>query len=357
MLRRIINSSPSGETSSGNSLRGKINLKNNEIIKATVTGRLEGNNFLVSARGSRFRAFSSQPLTEGGRYSFRVIKGDNRIELKIVDDTPQSGKMVNRGTAVSERVISARLGKILNHLTNTNISSNLSRESAAILKKIRTFMTPELLDGNRGNVSWISRNIQGSGVFWENKLLQYLMGKRDVLLKKITESDLKGLLLSLRGSMEVKESDSDELASLTSRLKEALELIDREQLQNITPHREGQGWLIHLTGLRDEGFEGADLHLKKRKEKEGNIFSVYMEMTSLGKMELNVAMTGSKADMAIFLSDEEKVKYVKGRLKELEKGLTESGLMVGRISCGIKDFENIDDSECMDDFSSVHVVI
>ena len=177
------------------------------------------------------------------------------------------------------------------------------------------------------------------------------------MIRKIIDSDLKGLLLSLKNSIGMKDTDHDEFETITLKLKEALNLIEREQLLNLASIREEQGWLIHLAGLRDEGFESVDLYMKRKSNKKGLFFSIYMELTKLGKMELNVAIVDSQIDIRIFVGNERISKYIADKLPELENGLKDSGLKSGQIVCDVKDFDEGFEPEDKDGYSSVHVII
>lgn len=356
MLRQITNNPPSHRVTKENSPKGNINLKNGEIIKATVISKLKGGDFLISSQGKQIKAFSPLPLVDGGKYLFKVITGDKGIELRIVRGSlgHSSNSM---GMPASGNMISFGLTKILSHLTRMDMLTGLSIESAGILNKIKSFLNPHFLNDHKSNISWVNKSIQGSGIFWENKLLQYLMGKKEILIRKLIDSDLKGLLLSLKNCIGRKDTHHEEFETITVKLKEALNLIEREQLLNLASIREEHGWLIHLAGLKEEGFENVDLYVKKKSNKKGLFFSIYMELTKLGKMELNVAIVDSQIDIRIFVGSERISKYIADQLPELENGLTNSGLKSGQIVCDVKDFDEGFEPEEKGSYSSVHVVI
>ncbi len=290
MLRRITNSPPSIQDVTDNSLKGKTDLRNGDIIKATVIGRLKGDNYLVFARGRKIQVFSPLPLADGGKYLFKAIAGDKGIELRVMSEFPEAVR-VNRKVTTTGRMTGFGLTKILSHLT------------------------------------------------------------------KIIDSDLKGLLLSIKNSIAVKDTEGGDLQAIAMKIKEALDLIEREQLLNLASLREGYGWLMHLAGLEEDGFESIDLFVEKKSERKGLFFSVFMELTRLGKMELNVSIIDKRTDIRIFAENDKMSEYINDHLPELEERLKKSGLINGKLVCGVKDFKDGFEIKEMGDGSSVHVII
>ena len=68
---------------------------------------------------------------------------------------------------------------------------------------------------------WLSELIRGSGLFWENKVLQYLLRGKNRSLRQLSLSDLKGLLLSLDRDLESEGPGKDSIQSLAARIKQA----------------------------------------------------------------------------------------------------------------------------------------
>ena len=103
-------------------------------------------------------------------------------------------------------------------------------------------------------------------------------------------SDLKGILLALRKCMMMEDRSNDITRSMALKINEAISIIEHHQLLNLSLIKEGVGWFWFIPGNSQEGFKGADLFVKKTKEKDKINFTLFMEFTVLGRVRMDVSI-------------------------------------------------------------------
>jgi len=330
------------DRSSQNRLQdGKLNLKNGDLIRATVISRLPEGGLLLSANGKQLNVMTELNLPEGSKQLFQVSVSGARIELRLIEapvtKSDQSAAIMT-STGAKET-----LTGILTELKNALDQAGSSRTTAQSLQNLRQLM-PLILYSNPGdhNGMWVKENIMAGGLLWESKVADFLSDEKNSPIKKLIKGDLKGILLSLQKSVLAEGGDGSDTLAL--KIKQALNLIEGNQNLNLSALEEGLGWLFFIPGLEEDGFIRAEIFSRKRDEKGGLFFSVLLEFTQLGRFQANVAMIESGTTVRILMDDEDKARMVKGNIHLLEKGLNAMGVKDLTVSCDVRRGDETEES-------------
>ena len=312
---------------------GKINLKNGDLIRATVIRKLPEGGIMLSVNGKQLNIPNGPELPDGSRHLFQVSIAGSRIELKLIEE-PVS-KTGQTFTTTSPSAAKETLTGVLTELKGVLEQAGLNRTSAQAAQNLRHIMplilyaNPKAADG-----IWLKENIMASGLFWESKVADFLSDEKNSPLKKLLKGDLKGILLSLQKGLFDEAGDSND--ALVMKIKQALNLIEGNQQMNFSALEQGLGWLFFIPGFEEGGFLGAEIFSRKRDETGGLFFSVILEFTQLGRFQANVAMTDSGMSVRILMNEEGKAKIVKDNLHLLEKGLNALGVKNLIVSCDVR---------------------
>jgi hypothetical protein len=156
-------------------------------------------------------------------------------------------------------------------------------------------------------------------------------------------------------------NEHDDVKSLSLRINQALNIIEQDQFLNLSSIKEGLGWLLNIPCTGENGFNRAEIFLRKNKEDKGLSFSIYLELTRLGRLEMKVSIIESLIGINIFTEDSEKAEFINENIHMLEKSLQALGMSTGTIRCEVKKIQEGVDSdlfhEGMDNEPSMHLVI
>jgi len=359
MLDPIIKNNSITHTTSSSNKSAKIQtpfLKQGEILRGTVVDKLKDGSFLISSKGKNFRAYSTISLNRGSNYNFQVLSTQSKIALKALG--VNKGEIINPGKLLIKSGISgSRLSSLLSLIIRNPSLKNLSGKGIHLLKNLNLLLKSPLNDKMGHSKSlWVSRNINGSGVFWENKVLQYFMGKKNIHIKNLIDNDLKGLLLALGKNLKLKTENLENSGKILGSVKEAVSLIERDQIMNITTMREGLGWFVHLIGLDEDDFDSAELFIKNKTD-GGSFFTIYLDMSYAGKIETVLSMIDGIIGIKIYVEGKETADVIKDNLTHLKIALSDAGVRTGNIDYEIKEITGADDIEERDFHSSVDLII
>lgn len=334
--------------------------KPGEILKGTVIRKFPRGEILVAAKGREFQAYTTLNLKEGQRHHFQVNTTGSRIELKVLDDLIHKLDSPIQIWS-SNRHARDRFAGLIRELIKAHNLTGLTKGSVQTLKNLsQLFPTIVFSDHGKDNGLWLQRFIIGSGLFWENKIVRYLLGDKNRSWKRLMAVDLKGVLLSLDGDLRTLEQDSDHIKSLAENIRQALSVIEQDQFLNLSSVREGLGWFWFIPGLKEDGFRKAELFVKEGKKEGETCFSIFLELSRLGQVVVDVAVMKGVISLKIFMEDRELANFVTENLSLLEKGIQEAGMMIGTIVCDVKEGLELDFNPFLDEeFQSqlVHLVI
>ncbi|MBW2129186.1 MAG: flagellar hook-length control protein FliK [Deltaproteobacteria bacterium] len=312
-----------------------------EIFTGRVIKGLRGGEFLVSARGNRFRAHARIALAEGRSYRFQVRCAGPRVELKVVTPGPDRPLNLLSGR-ISGGASRKRLPALLREIVAARDWKGISPSLREGLVELNRLLASVIFKGS-GNVgvSWFAEYLFRSGLFWEGKVARLLLEGRKIDRNKLLQGDLKGILLRLEKDLNVLEGWSKETKDLALKIREALRFIEQDQFLNLASIKEAGGWFLFLPIMGERDFHGGELLVKEPKGEDGIIrFHLSLEFSELGPMEVSVSILGGILDARILAADERRLKILQDNLSLLEKGLRKKGLQPGTLSCGIRGEED-----------------
>ena len=358
MLHGMTHTSPSPQAVSQNPLLRKLGLKPGEIIKGTVLETFSQGEVLIRAKGRHFRAFTNLNLSKKDEHHFQVRSLGSKIELKVRDG------FVNKSTLpfqlwTSGRVTRDQLADILVKLSQTPILKGLPKLSKEALYRLSQ-LTPSMIFNNKitDPQAWISRFLTGSGLFWENKVVRHLLGDKGASWKTMLADDLKGSLLFLLKTLQSEKTGKEAFNEIIADIERALSLIEEDQVLNLSSTREGLGWVWFIPGSLGDGFHKTELFVREMEAGDEIHFSMFMEFTHLGQMDLDVSILRSVLCMKIFVEDQEKVQFITDNLPLLEQTLQGAGFETGVITCHVKKEAGIKNGSFSEmEGLSVHIVI
>ena len=337
MLNRITHIHPSQSTKIQNPLLRELNLKAGDIFKGTVLQKFPQGEVFISAQGQQFRAYTGLNLNEKGEHHFQVRSLGTTIELKVLDGVISKSASPLQLWA-SGRVTRDQLSNILQTLSGTHTLKGLTPSSREALRGLSQ-LTPSIIFGDQGadTKMWVSRFLAGSGLFWESKVVRCLLGDKTTTWKALMSRDLKGTLLSLLKTLQAEKQDGEQLKKIVADVEQAIHLIEEDQILNLSSMREGLGWFWLIPGCLEDGFKKAELFIKEKKADDEIHFSMLIEFTHLGRMDLDVSIIKSVLTMKILAEDEQKARFITENLPLLEQALQGVGLSTGTIICDIKE--------------------
>ncbi len=336
MLRPIINNSSVKASPGNNNKKMDISLKNGTMIKATVTQKLRDGDFIIVSGDKNIRAHSAVSLKEGQSYDFIVLSAKNKIELKVLGEN----NMVEgnrQGMLSPVNNLGQRITQALSAALNFQSIKNFPNHISGLIARLHDLLNYPISAKNISEVlTWVKRNIQGSGIFWETKVLHLLTGKKGDMPKDMTDMDLKGILLRLLKSLEKSHDDHEGIKTMTVKIREALSLIEQEQVMNINSLREGFGWFVHLPIIDNDDFLSSDLMIKE--DSEGIFhFSLFLDMRFSGKMDIDVSVIKETARIRMDVENEKTKNVILENINELEKVFRDMGLKTRKIHCEVKE--------------------
>ena len=341
-------------------LQAELTFKPGEIFRGTVIQRRPEGGVLVAAKGREFLAYTKLSLTEGHKHHFQVKSIGSKIELKVLDEG-----ILKLNSPVhlwaSSRMARDKLAGILLEISAANNLKGLAPASTQAFKDLHQLL-PAIIYGKPGDndVLWLSRNLLGSGLFWENKVARLLFGNKKGSWNRLSAADMKGILLSLDKNLRVEGYDQNHVQSLSLKIKQALHLIEQDQFLNLSSVREGLGWFWFIPGFAGDGFRRAELFVKKKETAKEIYFSIFLEFTHLGEMEVSVSIVESVIGVNIVVEDMEKEEFISRHLPLLETSLQNAGMDTGLIVCNTKEKQDHDFATFYDENSfspSIHLVI
>ena len=342
MLRPILNNN-SAKAIPGDSKKKIPPLKQGALIKGTVLQKLKDGDFIISTGDKEFRAYSSLPLKDGQNYNFIVRSLKDKIELRVLgEDSRITGDMT--GLLSSVKGIGQRITTLLSAVLHSQPLKNMPKQTSDLVTRLQSLLNHPISGKNISElVTWINKNIQGSGIFWETKVLQLLTGKKDQMPKDMTDTDLKGILLKLLKSLEKNPDEKEGIKALATKVREAVHLIEQEQIMNINAMREGLGWFVHLPFVNDDDFLSSGLYIKE--ENKGSLnFSMFLDMSFTGKMNIDISVIRESIGILINVENEMTKKFIMEGIGELDQAFKAMGLSTGNIRCEVHDKLDIADS-------------
>ncbi|MFC1822943.1 flagellar hook-length control protein FliK [Thermodesulfobacteriota bacterium] len=359
MLQSIGHGFSIKEVGNDHQVAAQLKLTPGEVVRGVVIRKKSGGVYLISARGKHFSAYSELDLKPNQQHRFEVKSTNPRVELKLLD-----GGLLKWRSPIQlwteGRTTRDQLAAILKSLPSALHGKGLNSASRQVLEQIQNLLPAIIYSSPKTKDSlWLPRYLLSSGLFWENKVARYLFGEKKGPLTNLTTTDLKGLLLSLLKNVQSEAGKQPDLQSLALKLHQSLQFIEQDQLLNYASLRDGLGWFWFIPSRPEEGLNNAEVFIRQNDSEEIN-FSIFLDLSLLRHMEVNLSLVKSFVSVAIHVEDKEKSDFINENIPSLGQNLKKAGLNVSTITCGVKethDIQNTIFSEANAQAPSVHVVI
>jgi hypothetical protein len=284
--------------------------------------------------GSRFTPFTARPLVKGGNYLFEVASPGKKPTLRVV----KAGGIAGAGAVrlwASGRPLRAELGKILEALQSRADDEGIDRGIRRALLNLRHKVPRVLYRGPHGEgVKWLFRQLRESGLFLESRAARFVLEGNEEAVRSLGTSDLKGMLLALKGVMGKGLPLDATAADLLGHVERGLQLIQQDQLLNLNAWKEGLGWFWFIPGHPDDGFRGGELFVKKNHPDDEEVsLSLCLEFSFLGRMDVGVSFKRPAVTVGILTDKAETAALLNSRVEELRRGMEAAGLEPGPIGC------------------------
>ncbi len=305
----------------------KLTLKAGEVFRGQVARDYGKGEVLIHFRGNAFRAFTNLSVKEGEQYDFRVSIPAGKNSLPILTAAPArvSARVAHQGAEA--------ISGLLSELAIASRLTGLSPRASGLLRNLTRSISAFIYRDQGGDPSaWVSRILTEGGLFWEGKVARYLtQGTRGNWRARLG-NDLKGMLLEVQKSLRSESQDLPEIHSIASRVDEALDFIQKIQLENREFLREGASCFF-VPGRPEEGFEKAELYIRRNKEDKEIRFSMSLDFSLLGLVEVTASIQEPGISARFDVADEKRAELVRENLPLLESALRGKGLIPGRIVC------------------------
>jgi len=307
--------------------------KRGETFRGTVVERRDNGNVLILARGTKFQALAARPLTEGRKYLFQVRAAGERLLLKVVE-----GDASGRTSAVrlwaSGRAGRAKLGRILGELAGSARDDRLSRAVRDTLVRLGNRIPAAVYRGPQPDgARWLVRQLRESGLFLEGRAARFLLEGDGAGLRSLETADIKGLLLFLKASLGSPAGDTL-AADLIRQVEQGLQIIQQDQMLNLSALKDGLGWFWFIPGNPEEGFRRGEVFVQRpEQEGEETFLSLSLDFSILGHLDAAVSMKRPALSLRILTEEAGVAEFLGSHLEELRDSLAAAGLEPGTITC------------------------
>ena len=333
-------------------------LKPGEILRGNIIQEHADGEITISMQGKLIKAHSEINLAKGTSHYFQVKRTEPIIELKVIDRLIKNFEPPLLIWA-SSRPDRQKFGNILYELGKFHKMVNLNPDTSRVFQKLQQILPAIVFSENSNDDNlWFLKFMPRSGLFWENKIIRHILSTGKDSLKKLSSSDLKGILLSLDKCIKAEDNSNEMIKAMALKLEEAVSIIEQDQLLNLSCIKEGMGFCF-IPGFTEDGFKGADLFIKEVNENDEIYFILFMEFSMLGKIEMDISVANTVIAIKILCEDSIKSGIIKENIPILEKALHDIGMTTGGITCELieeMDYQINPFSDNKNGYPSVHFI-
>ncbi len=299
-------------------------------IQATVLRPVDSDHVLLQFRNRQILAESRVALPRGETLSFLVQEVQPNVVLRVAPLESSREDLISlllkKGLAAyftAEKAdgtipLAAKAGGT--RILLPELNALLQSLPNAALSPVSVFR--EMLEGS----------LQGSGLFFENRLRQLVTGGGKETLDQILSGDLKGLLMKAEGNPGTLPSSAQEpQKDLLGGVERALQKIEFFQLLNVRQEDPAANLFLHLPVWFGEHLRFVEMNLSfPRKdpsstEKEGYSLLFLLTLPALGKMKVEARLRDKELFCRMTVSRDGVEETLLGSLPGLEDRLTRLG--------------------------------
>jgi len=337
----------------------QLKLKPGEQATVKVVETLSDSKVKINVKGQEIELNLPKNQLKAGDVLTLTANGKKSFDLKL--NAPSSiGKGV--ASSINPSMIQpylpskSPLPQLAQNLANLleNIPPNIKLDSGQIkqLQDILQAAVPK--QGSPPDAEQLKKQVETIARSTESKLLKALISSETSkpANKIVLGKDLKSQLLFLKTALESQGgAQRTEISSLLNTIKLTVDNLELNQLSNQFSRQEGQPIVLHVPNP----FSGHDKQIKifvrndpneesgkgKNKNKQNYSMVFMLNLTSLGKLEIEAKVIGDKVSIKFGADDEEVSRFIQSHISQLHDVLEDLGFS-GSTECCVKKVKDIE---------------
>jgi len=307
--------------------------KKNQIIKAKVLQLLPKGKALLLVNGQKITAKTSMLLKPGEEVQLQVLKEKDSIILKLIGPL--------------EKMTTKQVSSLVSFFSNNKSIPDIGSTK---IQRVKELLYEMALKSEKADKNFLPKLIEKSGVVWEKKLAQILVGNKSAQNIKSTlpilfNQDLKG---NIQKEIFMESSQQIETLKVAANFSETIENFQLLNHQNSDSGR----FLLPFPIFSESAFSFGQLLIDtgdktktndKDKDKLVNI-SFLLNMTQLGPLRADFSILKKEITGRFLLKDDETCDYVRSMVPELKTRLLDVEYNVRKIDCSTAKKEEIQES-------------
>ncbi len=308
-------------------------LVKDQIVQARVLQPLPDGRVQLLVNGRQITAKTELPLAPGEEVQLKVQAQKDTVILKLMDPV--------------QKVITRQISSLVNMFSKNGSASDITGSKS---QNVKTLLYEMALKSDKADNNFLPKLIEKSGIIWEKKVSQALLGKSDSAdmkmdLNRLLEQDVKGSILKEMTDAAIRKT------SVFEKLSSFSKLVDNFQLANQNSSESGR-FLLPFPIFSEAAFSYGQLFIDTggKTKKEDKVsdkviqISFLLNMTHLGPLRADFSILKKEITGRFLLKDKETCKYVETMIPELKTGLSMIEYHVRQIECGIAEKEDIHQS-------------
>lgn len=309
-----------------------------EVATGKVIGQIDARHVVLRFKGQNLLVETTIPLAEQEEKYFRIEATSPQVILKLLPegvgrDSPADWLK----KYLSHDVPSEDLAQKLSGFWKTDAEtfpSGIRETVREFLKLLHTFSLEHLSQ----NPVALQEAMVRSGLFFENKLKQYVEGDLKATVASLLKGDLKGLLLKLSsqlnsfsGPKDIHSGEQSLIEGLGKGIDQFVKKIELFQLLNLVQSDPQEKIFLFLPLCFANHPQFLELNISLPREgskgREDGTFSILflLHLPQLGRMNIEVKIKGKSLYCLFKVTDPEVSKFMDPFLSDLKTRLDSLG--------------------------------
>jgi len=305
-------------------------LVKDQIVQARVLQSLPNGRVQLLLNGRRITAKTGLLLAPGEEVQLKVQAQKDIVILKLMDPV--------------QKVTTRQISSLINMFSKNGSASDITGSKSL---NVKTLLYEMALKSDKADNNFLPKLIEKSGIIWEKKMSQVLLGKANSTnvkmdLNSLLEQDIKGNILKEMTDATIRKTGAFEKLSSFSKL------VENFQLANQSSSESGR-FLLPFPIFSESAFSYGQLFIDTggKTKKDDKVsdkviqISFLLNMTHLGPLRADFSILKKDITGRFLLRDKDTCEYVESMIPELKTGLAMIEYHVRQIECGIAEKEDI----------------
>lgn len=309
-----------------------------EILEGTIFYQKEPDYFFIRIKGQDLWVKSQIPLPSEGKISLSVKAVTPQVLLRLLS-APEEGESIALGQLkkiLGESIPLDNLGEKISALGRTNVSrltAEMQKGIQELMRALTQYAPPFLTDPQT-----LREKIFHSGLFWENRMREFIQKRERGDFLQAYRQDLKGLLLKMKSVLQDATSLEGGNGPILPEAEEGLQAlqpylqrIEAYQLLNQRYGESSEKWLLLLPLWFGQEMQFLEMSLgfsqgeAPTSGREDTSLLFLLNLPEMGKIKIEVVIRKKKLFCRIHLAAPSFHEEIQRNLPELENGLRALG--------------------------------